>query len=200
MSSVSIIAQYRTEQIPASIKAFRNLDYTDNRLYKSGLLGKTIESHFWLIENSGRPLDSVFIEMDKSIDLMVENLLQDQQKLNEITEFLFKLLEKRSLFGSSEYLALKLLNDETFTLNSDFSAQLESYRAMKKGNTAPDINFAGDVLTPGYKTENIPKKLSDLNSNYTVVIFDASWCPACPNELSEIADLYNKWVNGQNSW
>ncbi|MDZ7740079.1 MAG: thioredoxin-like domain-containing protein [Bacteroidales bacterium] len=193
ISSVSTIAQYRTEEIPAAIHAFRTLDHTDPRLYKSGLLKETIEAHFWLIENSGRPLDSVYIEMNKSIDYLTENLLADEQKLNEITEYLFKLLEKRSLFRASEYLSIKLLNEQACTINNDFAAQLESYRAMKKGNTAPDIVFNGDVYAPAYETDNIPKKLSDLKSDYTVVIFGASWCPACPSELSQIAGLYKKW-------
>src|SRR5690606_10630415 len=142
----STIAQYRTEEIPATIGAFRTLDYTDNRLYKSGLLKETIESHFWLIENSGRSLDSVYIEMNKSIDILVKNLFADQQKLNKISEHLFKLLEKRSLFKSSEYLAVTLLNEKSCTINDGFAAQLESYRAMKIGNIAPEIAFKGAVF------------------------------------------------------
>lgn len=193
VSSVSTIAQYRTEEIPATIKAFREIDYTDKRLYKSGLLKEVIESHFWLIENSGRSLDSVYIEMNKSIDILVENLLSDEQKLNEITEYVFKFLEKRSLFTASEYLALKLLHEQGCTINNDFAAQLESYRAMKKGNTAPDFKFKGDVLVPGYQNDSIPKSLSDIKSNYTVIVFGASWCPQCPQELSKISEFYKKW-------
>jgi thiol-disulfide isomerase/thioredoxin len=193
VSSVSTIAQYRTEQIPATIQAFRQIDYTDKRLHKSGMLKGVIESHFWLIENSGRSLDSVYIEMQISIDCMLENLLNDEQKLNEVTEHLFKFLEQRSLFTASEYLAIKLLNEKACTLNSDFSSQLESYRAMKKGNIAPDIFFTGDVSTPGYLPENKPKKLSEIRSNYNVVVFGASWCPQCPKELQEISKNYVAW-------
>jgi thiol-disulfide isomerase/thioredoxin len=193
VSSVSTIAQYRTEEIPAALSSFRNMDYIDYRLYKSGLLRDVIESHFWLIENSGRSLDSVYIEMKISIDSMVENLLADEQKLNEITEYLFKLLEKRSLFEASEYLAIKLLNEKSCTLNNDFAAQLESYRSMKKGNTAPDFDFKKDFLAPGHEPAKLPQKLSDLKSKYTVIVFGASWCPQCPVELSQIARLYQKW-------
>jgi len=150
-SSVSTIAQYRTEEIPATMQAFRQIDYTDSRLYKSGLLKEVIESHFWLIENSGRSLDSVYIEMNKSIDILVENLLSDEQKLNEITVYLFKFLEKRSLFNASEYLAIKLLNEKSCTINADFAAQLESYRAMKKGNIAPDFDFKKEVIAPNFQ-------------------------------------------------
>jgi thiol-disulfide isomerase/thioredoxin len=193
VSSVSTIAQYRTEEIPLAIASFCKMDYTDPRLQKSGLLGDVIESHFWLIENSGRSLDSVYIEMNKSIDILVENLLPDEHKLNEITEYLFKFLEKRSLFEASEYLALKLLNKQGCTINNDFAAQLESYRAMKPGKTVPDFTFRGDVFAQGYSPPDIPGKLSDLNSEYIVIVFGASWCPACPEELSQIASLYRKW-------
>lgn len=195
VSSVPTIAQYRTHEIPAAIASFRSMDYTDPRLYKSGLLSETIEAHVWLIENSGRSLDSVFIELNISIDHMVENLLSDEKKFNEINDYLFKLLEKRSLFTSSEYLALKVLNETSCTINDDLAAQLESYRAMKKGNIAPDFNFKVDVFAPGYQTGTRPLKLSDIRSKFTLVVFGASWCPACTEELSNIALLYKKWKN-----
>ncbi len=193
VSSVSTIAQYRTEEIPAAIASFRAIDYTGSHMQKSGLLADVIECHFWLIENSGCSLDSVYIEIKISIDHIIENLLQDEQKLNETTEYLFKFLEKRSLFKASEYLALKLLNEQSCTINNDFAAKLESYRAMKKGNIAPDFDFNKDCLAPGYTAAEIPKKLSDLESKYTVLVFGASWCPQCPTELSQIAGFYKKW-------
>ena len=193
VSSVSTIAQYRTEEIPAAIAVFRAMDYTDQRLYKSGLLRETIDAHFWLIENSGRSLDSVFAEMNISIDHLIKKLKSDGNKFNEITEYLFKLLEQRSLFGSSEYLALKVLNENSCTIDKDLAAQLESYRAMKPGSTAPDIVFRGDYLVPGYQLGKSPQKLSDLKSKYTLMVFGASWCPMCGEELSEIARLYEKW-------
>ncbi len=193
VSSVSTIAQYRTEEIPATIAAFRNIDYTDPRLYKSGLLEDAIESHFWLIENSGRSMDSMYMEMQISIDRMLDNLQSDEVKLNEITEHLFKFLEKRSLFKASEYLALRLLNEKSCTLNSDFASQLENYRAMKKGNVAPDIVFSGDIFAPAYASANIPKNLSDIKSNYRVIIFGAAWCPHCPSALQEVMKNYAIW-------
>ncbi|TVQ17574.1 MAG: hypothetical protein EA361_02280 [Bacteroidetes bacterium] len=192
VSSVPTIAQYRTSEIPGAIAAFRNMDYTDPRLYKSGLLRETIEAHFWLIENSGRTLDSVFIEMNVSIDHMIDNLVSDDKKFNEITQYLFNLLEQRSLFGASEYLALKILNEVTCTLDDNFANQLESYRAMKVGNMAPNIVFEGDVFQNG-QTIKIPALLSEVDANYIVVIFGSSWCPMCPQELSTIKRVYDKW-------
>lgn len=45
---------------------------------------------------------------------------------------------------------------------------------MKKGNMAPDLVFTGDLVAPGY-TSVLPKNLSDINSNYTLVVFGAGW-------------------------
>jgi thiol-disulfide isomerase/thioredoxin len=197
VSSVSVVAQYRPQELPATIAAFRAIDYTDKRLYKSGLFKDAIESHFWLLENSGRSLDSVFIEMQLSIDAMMEHLIKDKKKLNEVTDYLFDLLERHSLFKASEYLAIKVLNETSCTIDSDLAKQLETYRAMKKGNTAPEIVFKGDIIAPAYGADNFPPTLSDMKSQYTVVVFGASWCPKCTKELPEIAKLYSKWkANG----
>lgn len=193
MSSVSTVAQYRPNEIPATITAFRNLDYTDQRLYKSGLFKDAIESHFWLLENCGKSLDSVFIEMQYSIDAMLEKLVFDEAKLNEVTDYLFDLLERHSLRQASEYLALKVLNEVSCTIDDDLAKQLETYRVMKKGNTAPDIFFNGDNFAPAYKSENLPKKLSDITTKYTLVVFGASWCPSCTDEIPEIVKHYQKW-------
>lgn len=193
VSDVSTIAQYRTEEIPATIAAFRKLDYTDERLYRSGLLKDAVESHFWLLENSGKSLDSVFIEMKISIDAMMVHLNKDEKKLNEITDYLFDLLERHSLFQASEYLALKVLNEVSCTINSDLAKQLETYRAMKKGNIAPDFTFYPNTFFPADISKEKTKKLSDLKSTYTVMVFGASNCPRCQEEIPEIAKLYSKW-------
>ena len=190
VSSISTISQYRPEEIPETIETFRKLDYTDQRLYKSGLFKDAIENHFWLLENSGKPLDKVFEEMKISIDAMFVKLDTNEKIFNEVTDYLFDLLEKHSLFQASEYLALKVLNEGSCIINSDLANQLETYRAMKKGNIAPDIAFNNSFFVNQSK---IATKLSDIKSKYTVVVFGASWCPKCKEELPEIVKSYEKW-------
>ena len=194
VSDVATIAQYRPEEIPATIAAFRKMDYTNSRLYKSGLFKEAIESHFWLLENSGRSLDSVFIEMKFSIDAMMEYLIKDEKKLNEVTNYLFDLLERQSLFHASEYLALKVLNETSCTIESDLAKQLESYRAMKKGNIASDIKFGNMTYLNGVK-QAMFNNLTNLTTPYTLVVFGASWCPKCLEELPKLIQNYVKWRN-----
>ena len=72
--------------------------------------------------------------------------------------------------------------------------QLESYRAMKKGNIAPDINFGNFVYLNGMK-QSIFGKLTNLTTPYTLVVFGASWCPKCAEELPKVIQNYVKWRN-----
>ena len=192
ISSVSTVAQYLTQEIPATVAAFRKLDNTDRRLYKSGLFKDVVDSHFWLLENMGQPLDTVYKEMHISIDFILANLSKNENRLNEITKYLFHLLESRSLYRASEYLALKVLTQNSCTVNDDLAKQLESYRAMKTGNTAPDIVFSGAAIKSGSELQT-PQRLSDIQADYKVVIFGASWCPKCSEELSQLLPLYEKW-------
>jgi thiol-disulfide isomerase/thioredoxin len=192
VSSVSTIAQYRTEEVPGTLAGFRALDYSDPRLQSSGLLKDAVESHYWLIENMGKPLDSVFIEMNKSTDLLLESLMGHDKEFNEVTNYLFDLLERHSLYAASEYLALKVLNTNGCTVDANLAKQLETYRSMKKGNTAPDIAFKGKVFKSGNSLTAL-KSMSQIQAKQTLVVFGASWCPTCSEELPKIANLYAKW-------
>lgn len=190
VSSVSAIAQYRTEELPATIEAFRAINYADPRLYKSGLLKDAIESHFWLLENSGRSLEDVFLEMEKSIELMLPDLLQDNEKLNEIAKFLFNFLEEKSLFKAAAHLAIRLLNDQTCTLNPSLSQQLEGYRKMKVGNIASDIIFTEVTYFP---QQAQVVSLKEINSNYKLVVFASGWCSHCLQEIPQLLPKYQEW-------
>ena len=192
IASVANVAQYKTNEIPATIDAFRAIDYTDKRWYKSGLLKDAIESHFWLLENMGKPLDVVCSEMKVSIDVMLANLSANETQFNLVTKYIFNLLERQSLQQVSEYLAVKILTQNSCTLNDEFTNQLEAYRAMKKGKTAPNILFNGDLLKKGKNVTDI-SQLSEVNAPYKVVVFGASWCPKCAEELGQLLPLYQKW-------
>lgn len=191
VSSVSTIAQNRTEEIPSAIEAFRALDYTDKRLYKSGLFKQSLEAHFWLIENGGMGLDSMYKQMNLSIDLLLNNLMQDEVLLNEVCDYLFDLLERKSLFTASEHLAIKVLTQQSCTLNNDLAKQLETYRAMQKGKIAPQIEFPTKVVYPNKSFK--PTRLSHFKSDYTLVVFGASWCPKCNTEINQMAASYSNW-------
>ena len=192
ISSVFAITQSETELIPSTINAFRKLDYSNPFFNKSGLMADVLESQYWLIENSGQPLDTVFKEMIVSTDSILSNISKNEKLYNEITKYLFNYFERHSLIKVSEYLAVKALTQNSCSLNSDVSSLLESYRSMKKGNKAPEIIFNGDVFKSGIKWNN-QMRLSDIESKFKLIIFGASWCYKCEEEIPELATFYEKW-------
>lgn len=192
VQSVPVVAQFRTEEITQTIRAFRELDHTDERMYKSGLLGDVLESHIWLIENSGRSLDSVYVELNHSIDILARQLSSEPDLFNEIMEYLFDLLEERSLFTSSDHLALNLLEHRGELLTSRFANKLELYRAMKPGNTAPDFHFTENTFLPD---GIIVDRLSEIDTNYFLVVFAAGWCQECRELMPDINAHYKEWQN-----
>jgi len=192
ISSVSSIAKNKSAEIPGTISAFRKIDYADSRLYKSGLLKDFIESQYWLLENSGLPLDSIYMSMNLSTDILLKSAATNKKIFNELTKYLFNYFEKNSLFQPSEYIAIKVLTQNSDIVNNDLAKQMESYRTMKIGNTAPDILFSGDVYMHDSAIKS-PFRLSQIVSNYKLIIFGASWCPNCREEMDKVIPLYNKW-------
>jgi thiol-disulfide isomerase/thioredoxin len=192
VSSVGAVAQYRTEELPETVKAFRTLDYADPRLAKTGLFRDVFESQFWLLENSGGSLDEIYQKMELSLDAILTTLEKDELRYNEVVGYVVELLERRSLMQAAEYLALRVLEQNKVSLQPSLARQLEGYRAMKVGVSVPEIQFAGDILRQGNPITH-PTRLTEVVAPYRLVIFGASWCPACTEEMTQLIPLYEKW-------
>lgn len=188
INSVSYIAQNKPNEIPTVINELRNIDVSNTYFYNSGLLQNALDMQINLILKHFGNNPRGFAELRISVDFILNSLINDEEKLNHIADFLFERLEQKSLFEVSEYLALQLLNQNSCKLNNDLAKQLEIYRKMKVGNTAPSIIFKGDTYRNG-------EEISDvfLNSTYTVVVFGASWCPGCTEMMPLLVNAYPNW-------
>lgn len=65
-----------------------------------------------------------------------------------------------------------------------FEKRMEGYAAMKIGNQAPDIQFK--VESEKWKV----KSLYEIEAEQTLVVFWASWCPHCMQEMPKL----NEWA------
>jgi thiol-disulfide isomerase/thioredoxin len=169
-----------TVEIPNNIASFRNIDFNNPKFKTSGLLKDLIEGHYMLLENMGQNQDTIVEQMNRSTTYLMTNLANNKTLLNEVGSNLFDYLEKRSLFSSSEYLAVQLLSQNSCSLDEILTHKLEGYRKLKQGKIAPDI-----IFTDG-------KKLSDIQSN-KLLIFGASWCSKCKEESVKLNDYYSSW-------
>ena len=192
IGDVEVVANTRPQEIPLTIKAFRNINYAHPQLYTSGLFSELLESQFWLIQNSGLEQNLLVKEMNTSVDFILASVSKNENLYNEFINYLFKNFEKYNLFDASAHLALKALNQKEVILNNSLAFKLESYRKMKVGNTAPEIEFKQDVYVNRQLVNNI-KRLSDIKAKYKLVVFGGSWCPQCKAETMQLIMRYNKW-------
>lgn len=192
ISDVQVVLSSRPQKKPSIIKAFRNINYAHPLFFTSGLFSEVLESQFWLIQNSALDKDVMIKEINTSVDFILASVHKDEKLYKELTKYLFQYFEKNSLFDASAHLALKALNQKAIVLDKSLAIKLESYRKMKVGNTAPEIEFKGDVIVNQEVLNNI-KRLSDIKSKYKLVIFGGSWCPQCKAETIQLIMRYNKW-------
>jgi peroxiredoxin len=192
ISSVQIVAKYSPQEIPSTTKAFRRINYGHPQLYTSGLFSDLLESQFWLIQNSGLDKDAMIKEMNTSVDFILASVHKNENLYNELTKYLFQYFEKNNLFDASAYIALKAMNQKEVILNNALAFKLESYRKMKVGNIAPEIEFKGDVIVDRELVKNI-NRLSDIKAKYKLVVFGGSWCKQCKAETMQLIIRYNKW-------
>lgn len=181
------------ERISSHISQFRNTDLNNPLYYNSGMFPELLQQHFFMLENMGVSLDSVYVEMNKSTDYIISSLIdKNPELLDQTSLFLFNLFEQRSLFTAAEHLSLEMLNQNSCSVSPKNSSRFESYRKMKIGNKAPDI-----VLGPGMDLwdnetgqNNQVGVLSQIPNKYKLLVFLASWCPNCQQELSKMAAMY----------
>jgi peroxiredoxin len=192
ISDVQVVESARPQKKPSIIKTFRSINYAHPLFFTSGLFSEVLESQFWLIQNSGLDEAAKIKEMNTSVDFILASVHKNEKLYNELTKYLFQYFEKNSSFDALAHLALKALNQKKFFLDISLAFKLESYRKMKVGNTAPEIEFKGDVYHNFEFVNNI-KGLSDIKSKYKLVIFGGSWCPQCKAETMQLIMRYNKW-------
>ena len=173
------IMRTETERIPEAIAQFRNTNFKNSNFKTSGVLREYIEKHYFLIENMGLSIDSVAVQMNLSSNALINTIKDNKGLLNKISENLFTYLETRSLYKSSEYLAVTLLKDHQKDLEIHVINRLEKYVSLKVGNTAPDIQLTNS-------------KLSDIKKP-VLLVFGASWCPLCKTEALELLKYYDAW-------
>jgi thiol-disulfide isomerase/thioredoxin len=174
------------------IEAFRKIDFTESIVFKSGFLPSLLEKHFLYLQTSEEPKEWIEQETKTSINLLLKNFEKNEKHYNQLVDFLFNLFENMSCYAASEYLAIRVLEQNTCSINPFLADNLESYRKMKIGNKAPNIQFKHGLKINGEDAYSI-KSLFDITTNYTLLIFGTSWCSKCKEEMPALLKNYTSW-------
>jgi thiol-disulfide isomerase/thioredoxin len=162
-----------TWRAPSHVIEFMAIDF--KALKHSGLFKDVIHGYTNLVERF--PQEEVYPLLNDAINKVLTELKDETTIQQEIAHYWFTLLERKSLFSSAEYLALKMLNQNNCVLDEKSATMYEQYRSLAVGKTAPDIILDKNV------------SLKKMKSKYKLVVFGASWCPTCKTETLQLVEL-----------
>ena len=192
-----IAARHQRDKIASIISTLRAVNYADEKWNASGLMKEIVDSQFWLIYSAGLPIDSMNNEMKISVDNVLDGSFANEKIYNDIANYLFELFDHQNLYTLTEYLTFRLQSKKGCALNDQVNENLDKFSKIKTGTIAPDILFEKKQNFAPNNNNNYPQKLSDINANYTLVVFGASWCPHCQKEVPQLAEL-NPLFNQKN--
>lgn len=185
IQDMPVIIRTETERIPESIALFRTSDFNHPYWKTSGIMQEWVEKHYFMLENSSGTNKEIQEKMNQSSMHLIQNLQSNQDLLNQMVEKLFTLLEKRSLFIASEFLAQQVLNCERCEIQENTANKLEKYRNLKVGSKAADIQLSNT------------QKLSDYQQPM-LLVFGKSECSHCQKEAIELLKYYDAWKAEKN--
>jgi thiol-disulfide isomerase/thioredoxin len=168
----------------SDIESFRKINFNQPNFKTSGIFKELIETHYWLIENSGEEIGTIYHQMNISTDYLLNNIANNKQLLNLVTELLYKYLESRSLFTPASYLSNTLLDKYRNYLDENLINSMEKYYTLRVGNIAPDIFLSNN------------ERLIDIKKN-VLLVFGASWCSNCREEALQLLTYYDSWKSSK---
>ena len=182
IADMPLSASRYSERIEAHEQEINSMDFSNEKLIHSGLIQELLENYIVLLESYG---DKSSVHYYKSIKTILKSLESQPVFKQDVAEFLFKTFEKRSLFAPAEQVALVMLDDNTCQIDDKRRALFEQYRKMAKGNIAPNIVFSN--------SKSKAKSLTEINAATKLVVFGASWCHKCTEDIPKLYSFYNKW-------
>jgi thiol-disulfide isomerase/thioredoxin len=183
ISDMPLTANRYIERMPQHEIDFKNINFNDDQLGSSGLLGDLLDGFYQLME-SHLEIEKVTEHCNRATDVWMKSLAYNSNKQQAVAEHVLKWLEKRSLFQAAEYLAKAMLNQTHCVLSKKSINLFEQYRKLGIGSTAFNISLA---------SKHYLSKIKDLkssNSRYKLVVFGASWCTNCQIDFPKWKENY----------
>ena len=175
------------EKVYMKANYFDENDFSDTALLRSDAISGKIIGYLSLYQNqnlSKEQLESSFIQA-------VDTILKYSKKEALIYEFTLDYLisgfEKYGFDRVIEHIAENAILEESCEIedrNSELHKRIETLKLLGTGKSAPDFETR-DIYGKGVS-------LSDIDRDYKLLVFWASWCPHCTNMLPAVRDYYNK--------
>ncbi len=176
-----------TPVIPSKVSEYISL-YNDNRMDR-------VEQEMAFIE----AVDDILFraQADETVFSVVLDLITRKFEKSEYELVLTYITENYILSDSGCEDSEKVVSEDRA---GELRDKVETIKKMAVGNIAPDIDMpqqgffdlkiAEGAVVPASGSQ---MRLSNINAEYTLILFWASWCPHCPSVLSALKGIYNEY-------
>ncbi len=164
---------------------FDHVDFSDTALLRTNIISGKMLQYLSLYQNNRMPKEQLELEFIKAVTVIMNATKVNPHIYEYVMEYLIGGFESYGFEKVITYIADNINLGET-CVNTDRKAKLEKkVESLKKfvvGKKAPDFtttDLNGNEL-----------RLSEIDSEYTLLVFWATWCPHCTTIVPQLAQLY----------
>ncbi|MFA7616137.1 MAG: TlpA disulfide reductase family protein [Weeksellaceae bacterium] len=161
-------------------KILSRLNRDNDYLEGSGYLSTLVLNYFRYSIIGATSQEEINSTVEKEIDHLLEVSDIETPRGQNVLSAIFMVLPKEQ-FGSLLEKYYSKANNLTCEITEELKSNLAAHN-MTVGNKVPDIKFKEAVK--GFKS------LYDVKANQKIIVFWASWCPACRDEMPFIKEYY----------
>lgn len=153
-------------------------------LESTGLLSKLVMDYLRTSIVGATSQQQINTTIKGEIDALLDKVELDTPRGQNVLSAIFNVLPAAQ-FGELLAPYYDKANALTCELTDELKTNLSAHNLKNPGAVVPNIQF--DQAVKGYKS------LYDIQSDKKIILFWASWCPACMNEMPFVKEFYNNF-------
>jgi peroxiredoxin len=164
---------------------FDHIDFSDTALLRTNVISGKMLQYLSLYQNNRMPKEQLELEFIKAVTVIMNATKENPLIYEYVMDYLISGFESYGFEKVITYIADNIDLDET-CVNSkrkdELEKKVESLKKFAVGKKAPDFTTT-DI-------DGNEVRLSEIDSEYTLLVFWATWCPHCTGIIPQLAQLY----------